>query len=354
MKIKRFSKAFLTVFATTSLLAASLTSFTGCKKTGASTGADGTTTSTTSEKQDSKKSAGYKANMVLETGEDNLVSYNSLMAFMKPDYTSQTPEKALAEKADKKEKGASKEKSESVVPGLRSLSEYKTPYKTNRQKITVKNNDSTLEEAENPKIPFTVTDWGPQGRVIADSENASFYVVFSQPVRSLAALTDPTDKSDIMTITPALKGVFRWYGTKHLAFEAEEAADPATEYTITISKDTKSLGGSPLKGQTTFKTKADQVSIKRIQGGYNSKGEYEYSNTTGALPPYDKRIYLGLNYMITPARLNELLSIKIGNQKATYTAEPLYKPEMYAWGYPYYEIRCDEAAQKTDSYIITI
>ncbi len=356
MKIKRFSKAFLTVFAATTLLAASLTSFTGCKKAGASAGTDGTASSTGSEKQESKKSAssGYKANMVLETGEDNLVSYNSLMAFMKPDYTSQAPEKALAEKADKKEKGASKEKSDSVVPGLRALSEYKTPYKTNRQKITVKNNDSTLEEAENPKIPFTVTDWGPQGRVIADSENASFYVVFSQPVRSLAALTDPTDKSDIMTITPALKGVFRWYGTKHLAFEAEEAADPATEYTITISKDTKSLGGTPLKGQTTFKTKADQVSIKRIQGGYNSKGEYEYSGITGALPPYDKRIYLGLNYMITPARLNELLSIKIGNQKATFTAEPLYKPEMYSWGYPYYEVRCDEAAQKTDSYIITI
>ena len=109
MKIKRFSKAFLTVFATTSLLAASLTSFTACKKAGASAGSDGSASNTASEKQESKKStsSGYKANMVLETGEDNLVSYNSLMAFMKPDYTSQTPEKALAEKADKKEKGAS-------------------------------------------------------------------------------------------------------------------------------------------------------------------------------------------------------------------------------------------------------
>ena len=104
MKIKRFSKAFLTVFATASLLATSLTSFTACKKAGASAGTDGTASNIGSEKQDSKKSgSGYKGSMVLETGEDNLVSYNSLMAFMKPDYTSQTPEKAAAEKADKKE-----------------------------------------------------------------------------------------------------------------------------------------------------------------------------------------------------------------------------------------------------------
>ena len=51
MKINRFTKAFLTVFAATTLLAASLTSFTGCKKAGASAGTDGTASNTGSEKQ---------------------------------------------------------------------------------------------------------------------------------------------------------------------------------------------------------------------------------------------------------------------------------------------------------------
>ena len=366
MKTNRFTKRvraqMLSVLAVIALSTAGALTFAGCNKNagkGAAAAGKGEPGSekTASGKQEGKKAAatGYKASMVLETGEDNLVSYSSLLAFMKPDYTPQAQDEEVAEKGGKKEKGAaSKEKSESVVPGIRALTDYKTDYKTNRQKISITTKDSTLEEAENPKVPFTITDWGPQGKVVSESEFPSFYVVFSQPVRSLAALSDPTDKSDIMTITPPIKGVFRWYGTKHLAFEADEAADPATEYVITINKDTKSLGGMTLKGQTSFKTKAEQVSIKRLQGGYMEKGESAYSSTTGALPPYENRFYITLTYMVTPATFNELVSVKAGGQKLNYTIEPLFKPEMYVWGYPYYEVKADEPARKTDTYIVTI
>ena len=40
---------------------------------------------------------------------------------------------------------------------------------------------------------------------------------FSEPVVPLSKLGEPSDKSDIISIEPALNGVFRWYGTSLLS-----------------------------------------------------------------------------------------------------------------------------------------
>lgn len=302
-----------------------------------------------------EKTVSQTPSIKLSTGADNLVSYNSFIDFMKPDYTPRSGEEKIKNNKKKNEISASNEKSESVIPGLRNLNEYKTNYTSKRKdtSLNIKSSENS-EEIDDPKTQLIISDWGPQGKIVSEAEFPSFYVVFSKPVHALSALETPSEKSDIMTITPPLKGVFRWYGTRHLAFEADEAADPATEYIITINKNTKSIGGTQIKGKTVFTTKAEQVSISRLWGGYMGKGDTAYTNITGALPPYENRFYIKLNYKLTKEKLNELLSVKIGKNNLEYSAEPLYKPELTIYGYPMSEVSCDEEKQKTDSFIVTI
>ena len=45
-----------------------------------------------------------------------------------------------------------------------------------------------------------------------------------------------------------------------------------------------------------------------MYGGYMEKGESAYTWTTGALPPYENRFFLVLNYKITEERLKEILT----------------------------------------------
>ena len=304
-------------------------------------------------KEDSTKGLSRNT-LVLELDEGNNVSFESLTAFMTPKYDSESQDKADEKAKGSKKLSASDKKSDSVIPGIRNLGDYKTKYKAERQMTYTPAIQTSLDEKDDPNVVFTVADWGPQGKIPSQAENPSFYVVFSQPVHALSALEEPSDKSDVLTIDPALKGTFRWYGTKHLAFEAEEPADPAIEYEIKVNPETKSLGGSKIKGQTTFRTKAEQINITRLYGGYIDNGDSAYGYDSGALPPYENRFYIKLNYMLTQERLNELLTVKIGTSNAAFTSEPLFNIQKDKYGYSIISIKCDESANKTDSFVVTI
>ncbi|MBQ8014331.1 MAG: hypothetical protein IJ257_08090, partial [Treponema sp.] len=114
--------------------------------------------------------------------------------FFTPDYTPYEPEPESVAGRVNLSSPKSGGKAESIVPGLRKLSDYKTSYNTKKSdfkipEVTKLAEDSIKNEKSSKKDqPFTVSDWGPKEPIPAEVRYPSFYVLFSEPVVSLAAL----------------------------------------------------------------------------------------------------------------------------------------------------------------------
>ena len=290
--------------------------------------------------------------------EGGTATFDSMLSFFKPDYTPQAPdeidtqtEEAASTKKSKKEK-----ESTSVIQKIKSLSEYKIKYSKERKTfITYTPKQETVDDEEFKGKALTVEDWGPKTSVVSEARFPSFYVIFSQPVRSLSALDAPSSTSEYVSITPQLKGTFHWYGTQHLSFEAEEAADPSVVYTITVDPSLKSIYGNTIQGQTTFTTQAEPVKLKYIWGGYIKETLVDYDNTTGALPAHENRVLVRTNYLLKPESLASKLVIKGGDQLYTssqFTVEADFSNKSFNWWNN--EPECNKDNGTTNTFIVTI
>lgn len=120
---------------------------------------------------------------------------------------------------------------------------------------------------------FRVLFVSPEGELPASVKNPAVQIQFSMPVVPLARLGKPSDRSDYVTITPALKGVFRWYGTSLLSFESADAVIPQKEYTVTVSPGAKSVSGSPLSGRNVFHFHTEPLRLLSVIAGYGAVQE---------------------------------------------------------------------------------
>lgn len=326
--------------------------FTACKNE-KSTAAGGANTSSVSKaKVPVVKTISVKS-------QEGKATYDSMLSFFKPDYTAQFPDDLTVEESNSSatEKKSKKGKeSTSVIPKLKALSEYKIKYSKERKKFITYS--PKKEEVDDPSLkdkPLTIEDWGPKTSVVSEAKYPTFYVIFSQPVRSLAALDAPSDKSDIVTITPPLKGSFHWYGTQHISFEAEEAADPSLVYTIKIDPALKSIYGNTIQGETTFKTQAEPVKIKSIWGGYIKETLTDYDNTSGALPAHEDRVLVRTNYLLKAESLAEKLIIKAGDKtysRQEFSVEADFTNKSFSWWNN--EPECNKEDQTSNTFIVTI
>ncbi len=308
----------------------------------------------------SNKSVGWKNDSakadipikIEKEADGEYASYGAMKEAFTPDFSFKYIEEDEEKSGPKSEgkKSVKKEKSESAIPGVRELSNYKTKYSEKRTKIDF----PKVQEAEeniDPKKPFTIEEWGPQGEIVAEESRPIFFVVFSQPVKSLAALGEPIAECDEMKIEPALPGVWRWLGSRHLSFEAEEAADPSVAYTIRVNKSLKSLAGKSLEGATEFYTRAAPLKFIRLDGGYIKDSESAYSEKTGALPQYANRAFVRLNYALGESRLLEVLKVTVGGKERKFSAAADFNQEAFPWSG---KLVFDEAKKKSNSFVVTL
>ena len=336
------------------LIAAALLSFSACNKD-KSVSAGGST-----QAIKTKAAERIPVSMTLT---DNRVSYDSMISFFKPDYTAEVPDnqneevetQSASSKKSKKEK-----ESTSFIPKTKSLSEYQTKYSTEKKQINPYTTDS-LSDTKSRKDEdlsyktFIVEDWGPQGSIVSEAEKPSFYVIFSQPVRPLGALPAPSSTSNVVTIEPALKGTFHWYGTQNITFEADEPADPSVTYTITVKPTLTSIYGDTISGQTTFKTDAEPIQIANLYGGYIKERLCDYDNTTGALPPYENRSLIRTNYLLKAESVADKLEVYMGDRqlsKNEFTVEADFTNKSFSWWNN--EPKCDKEKNTSNTFIITI
>ncbi|MDR1306083.1 MAG: alpha-2-macroglobulin [Treponema sp.] len=224
--------------------------------------------------------------------------------------------------------------------GLRKLSDYKTEY-INPEKEAAR--IAAIQEAQlrsaraaagvvaapgdASSSPLTVADWGPRGFFPSTVQRPSIYVVFSEPMAALAALGSQSAVSDIVTITPPLAGSFRWYGTSHLSFEAEEPCQAQQTYRIRVNPRARSIYGKTINGETDFSFYTESLKISRVVPGedFQKKNNIYYYGESEIPPEAAREISLYFNYPVTVRDLDGFLSVRTKGGEKTFTltqAEP--------------------------------
>ncbi|MGA2477905.1 MAG: alpha-2-macroglobulin family protein [Spirochaetia bacterium] len=162
--------------------------------------------------------------------------------------------------------------------------------------------------------PLVITDSAPQGEVPWQMTAPTVYVVFSQPVVPLARLGAVATSSPVMKITPAVKGVYRWYGTRMLAFEPGESLKPLVSYTATVGPGTTSLGGKKLSGPASFEFHAEHLRLLSLGFASGVKGTRE-------ITPADARnIIVRFSAPVDPSFIRTWLEVHADGAPVTFAA----------------------------------
>jgi alpha-2-macroglobulin len=182
-----------------------------------------------------------------------------------------------------------------------------------------KSTDISVFESDEP---FIITDFGPDGELPSELEYPSVWVLFSQPVIPLSKLGTPSNKSQILKIEPPLEGVFRWYGTKLLSFEASQKGLPQHIYNVSLSDQLMSLGGKSLSGTRGFSFHTEYLSIISAdpgRGGIFDKNEVPVSEAS--------KITIHFNYPVNLEVVSKYLRVNSNNKNYKFTISRPKDPE---------------------------
>ncbi|UCG93066.1 MAG: Ig-like domain-containing protein [candidate division WOR-3 bacterium] len=101
-------------------------------------------------------------------------------------------------------------------------------------------------------IPLEITHISPIGRVEGVRETFRILVGFNQPMVPLQAIPREEIEGPLQ-IDPAIKGKYRWFGSRTLAFIPSDSLQPATEFHVTLKKEKiQSLTGMRLDRDTSW------------------------------------------------------------------------------------------------------
>ncbi|MEP6923172.1 MAG: DUF6049 family protein, partial [Pyrinomonadaceae bacterium] len=142
-----------------------------------------------------------------------------------------------------------------------------------------------------------VLRYSPQGDIPLA---ADLSITFSQP---MVAVTSQEQASQVtpVRLTPAVKGRWRWLGTKTLIFDTDQRFPMATKFTATVAAGTKSANGNVLQKDVswTFTTPPPKV-LQNFPSGITNR---------------DALMFLSFDQEINPQAVLEKLVVMGGNQK---------------------------------------
>lgn len=179
--------------------------------------------------------------------------------------------------------------------------------------------ETSVYESDEPLI---ITDFGPDGDLPSALEYPSIWVLFSQPVIPVSMLGIPSDTSEILEIKPPLKGVFRWYGTKLLSFEASEKGISQHIYNISISDQLSSLGGKRLSGRSGFSFHTEYLSLVSIFPGRGCVFKQDEVPVSDA-----SEIIVTFNYPVNLEIISEYLQVISSGRNYKFAAVRYKDPE---------------------------
>lgn len=156
----------------------------------------------------------------------------------------------------------------------------------------------------------------PEGVLKTTERKKEIYVVFNHPLVPIAALDDET--KGVFSISPEVKGKFRWHGSRICSFIPDQAWSSDIEYTVNIPAGLKSINGEKLPKDYKFKFKIE-VGELRVNC-YPSK--YNTIN-------YDQNFYLRFDFPVKKNDLEKFLAVKSGNKNIPYILTASSKSYSY-------------------------
>ncbi|MDY6786654.1 MAG: MG2 domain-containing protein, partial [candidate division WOR-3 bacterium] len=149
----------------------------------------------------------------------------------------------------------------------------------------------------------------PQGRVYAD--NPAIVIMFDRDMIPLSGQLK-SDTSTIISIEPAIRGIYHWKGTRIVEFTPIGKMDINIQYTVTVKKGTASY-------DKTYVLKKDYT-FSFINKGFRYIGTYVDSNTSKKVIsnafPSKHTVYMKFNYPVKESSLNDKISVKDKNNKS--------------------------------------
>lgn len=156
-----------------------------------------------------------------------------------------------------------------------------------------------------------MVDYGPRGTIPAGLRRPVVYAGFAEPMVPLAVLGEAMRESDLMTISPPVRGDFRWYGSRVLAFVPHEPLEGQRTYTVRVASD------PPL--EFTFEDEPLQViSLSPVI----PPGEYTYIDPQELPPERARTLDARFNYTVTPRELEDRLIVLVGGREVRRTILP--------------------------------
>ncbi|HOC89829.1 MAG TPA: Ig-like domain-containing protein, partial [bacterium] len=118
----------------------------------------------------------------------------------------------------------------------------------------------------------------PKGPVGAVSDAFSIVVTFSEPMVALKATPEGLASGPIR-ISPAVKGKYRWMGTRTLVFTPLDTLPIATRFEVTIPAGTKALSGAALNAPyiwsfETLRPLLLSSAPESGEGGFDPRGAF--------------------------------------------------------------------------------
>lgn len=176
------------------------------------------------------------------------------------------------------------------------------------------------ESSSSPDGKFRVVSVTPAEEIPASVKYPSVQIQFSEPAVALQKLGEPTDKSDFVSIEPPIKGVFRWYGTSLLSFDAAEEAVPQKVYTIKVNKNAQSVTGKKIEGQLEYSLHPEELKLVSMVPGWADVKEGNYVDE-GSVPLEAARdIMLSFNFPVNPAVVSSYVTVTEGLTVLSFTS----------------------------------
>ena len=128
-----------------------------------------------------------------------------------------------------------------------------------------------------PAVPgaLQVVTAGPAGETAKLEECREIRVQFSEPMVELGRIPDPV-RAPFFSVTPPLKGTFRWAGTRLLVFTPDPAQKLpyCTSYAVTVDSTATSVAGQHLEKPYSFTFKTPTVRLLQAEW-YRKTGRYD-------------------------------------------------------------------------------
>ena len=167
--------------------------------------------------------------------------------------------------------------------------------------------DNSVFAMSESSEPLDIIDFGPRDELPVEIKRPTITVLFSQPMVPLARLGAPMTESPAMSVEPEIPGIYRWYGSRLLSFEPSDDLLSQREFTVTVSKDVRSLGGKGLPDSFAFTFRTEYLDIASYYPGRPQ--DVGYVDPNDVPPDPAKYVTISFTFPVNMEHVSQYLSV---------------------------------------------